>query len=117
MSNVLSKAMLALNTPDNYLKIMRASEMSPLEWYRASKMEIKATQYGQRVVLLLEVPIDETDEDFNGEELESRFLYLSPSYMQEKKRAILQKIFAEKNKSVFVQCAEIRVRLVKVEQW
>lgn len=90
MTDFVAKIIDDLNTPENYRPILSASAMAPGVFYKCLSMSIRSTMFGKRVALII----------IGGDE--EKILFLSPSYLNDKKQSDLAKLFAIKGKSVFV---------------
>lgn len=100
----LAKTLEDLNSNDNYLPIMHASDMVPDKWYLCSKFEQRKTEHGDRMVLYLQGGNGEQGEE---DVAENYILFLSPSYIEPRKRNLLTRLFKEPGKRTYIQCPEI----------
>lgn len=78
----------------NYRTLLRAKDMELDQWVKCISWEVKTTVHGDRIMLIVAAG--------EGEETE-RILFLPPSFANDqKKKALVGRLFNEKNADVFV---------------
>lgn len=98
----MNKTLDLINVADDYLPIIRASEMEIGKKYLIIEHDIKKTQFGKRSCLSVE-----PEEVMEGEEIERRLLFLGPSFADGKKLGYLKTLLGDTRKKTYISLARI----------